>query len=101
VHPLVHSINPYGPVSGWGAGLRAQPYAKEYGLISDVPTVGSELPLLAGMSFVFEPNCVIGQHTINIGGTMIVGDDEPIELSPFTARLLRAGTRAQARSVAA
>lgn len=65
-----------------GAGLRAQPYAKECGLISDIPTVGTELPLLPGMSFVFEPNCVIGHHTINIGGTVIVGDDEPIELSP-------------------
>jgi len=90
VHPLVHSINPYGPVSGWGAGLRAQPYAEDYGLISDIPTVGSELPLLPGMSFVFEPNCVIGHHTINIGGTVIVGDDEPIELNPSTAKLLRA-----------
>jgi len=90
VHPLVHSINPYGPVCGWGAGLRAQPYASEYGLITDIPTVGTELPLLPGMSFVFEPNCVIGHHTINIGGTVIVGNDEPIELNPFTARLLRA-----------
>jgi Xaa-Pro aminopeptidase len=90
VHPLVHSINPYGPVSGWGAGLRAQPYAKDYRLISDIPTVGTELPLLPGMSFAFEPNCVIGHHTVNIGGTVIVGEDEAIELNPFTAKLLRA-----------
>jgi Xaa-Pro aminopeptidase len=90
VHPLVHTINPYGPVCGWGAGLRAQPYAQDYGLISDIPTVGTELPLLPGMSFAFEPNSVIGRHTINIGGTVIVGDDEAIELNPFTARLLRA-----------
>jgi hypothetical protein len=66
---------------GWGAGLRAQPYAREYGLISDIPTVGTELPLLPGMSFVFEPNCVIGHHTINIGGAVLVGNDEPIELT--------------------
>jgi hypothetical protein len=48
VHPLIDSINPYGPVSGWGAGLRAQPYAKEYALISDIPTVGTEQPLRPG-----------------------------------------------------
>jgi Xaa-Pro aminopeptidase len=90
VHPLVHLINPYGPVSGWGAGLRAQPYAKEYGLISDIPTVGTELPLLPGMSLAFEPNSVVGHHTVNIGGTVIVEDDAAIELNPFTAKLLRA-----------
>jgi hypothetical protein len=42
------------------------------------------------MSFAFEPNSVIGHHAVNIGGTVIVGDDEAIELNPFTAKLLPA-----------
>ncbi|MEU3216455.1 M24 family peptidase [Streptomyces sp. NPDC006971] len=90
VHPLVHLINPYGPVCGWGAGLRAQEYAQDYGLLAEIPTVGTEMPLLPGMSFSFEPNCVVGRHTVNLGGTVVVGESSPVELSPATARLLPA-----------
>jgi len=89
IHPLVHSLNPYGPVCGWGAGMRAYPGAQGYGLIAEIPTIGVELPLVPGMSFAFEPNCVIGDHTVNLGTTVVVGNDGPIELNPFTAQLLR------------
>jgi hypothetical protein len=46
--------------------------------------------LQKGMTFAFEPNCVFARRTANLGGTVVVGDDAPIELNPFTARLLHA-----------
>ncbi|NJP97738.1 M24 family metallopeptidase [Nonomuraea sp. FMUSA5-5] len=89
VHPLIHALNPFGPVCGWGAGMRARPEAVSYGLITEVPTIGAEVPLAPGMSFSLEPNCVVGDHTVNLGGTVVVGDHEPVEHNPFTARLLQ------------
>jgi Xaa-Pro aminopeptidase len=89
VHPLVHLLNPMGPVCGFGAGLRRVPEAGRYGRLFDVPTMGGELPLAPGMTFAFEPNAVIGEHLVNFGGTVVIGDDDPVELNPFTAQLLR------------
>jgi Xaa-Pro aminopeptidase len=89
VHPLVHTLNPMGPVCGFGAGLRRLPEAARYGRLFEVPTMGGELPLAPGMTFAFEPNAVIGDRLANLGGTVVIGEDEPIELNPFTAQLLR------------
>lgn len=90
VHPMVHSINPYGPVCGFGWGLRAYGPAQDYGELGEVPTIGGELPLAPGMTFAFEPSCVINGRMVNIGGTVIVSEDDPLELNPLTAQLLRA-----------
>jgi Xaa-Pro aminopeptidase len=90
VHPLIHSLNPMGPVCGFGAGLRQLPEAREYGRLFDVPTMGGELPLAPGMTFAFEPNAVVGGRLANLGGTVVIGDDDPIELNPLTATLLYA-----------
>jgi Xaa-Pro aminopeptidase len=90
VHPLIHSINPYGPVCGFGAGLESEPEAREYGPLFAVPTIGRELPLAPGMSFSWEPNAVVGGRVVNLGGTVVIGEDGAIELNPLTARLLRA-----------
>ncbi|MEV4000619.1 M24 family metallopeptidase [Actinomadura sp. NPDC049753] len=89
IHPLVHTLNPMGPVCGFGEGLRRMPEAANYGRLFDLPTMGGELPLAPGMTFAFEPNAVIGGHLTNIGGTVVIGEDAPIELNPFTAQLLR------------
>jgi Xaa-Pro aminopeptidase len=89
VHPMLHSLNPYGPVCGFGWGLKTFPPAKAYGELGEVPTVGAGLPLEPGMTFAFEPNCVINSHLVNLGGTVVVGNDKPIELNTFTAQLLR------------
>lgn len=32
-----------------------------------------------------------GRHLAHVGGTVIAGENEPIELSPYTAQILRAG----------
>ncbi|MGW0069468.1 M24 family metallopeptidase [Streptosporangium sandarakinum] len=92
VHPLVHLLNPMGPVCGFGAGLRRLPEAGRYGRLFDVPTMGGELPLAPGMTFAFEPNAVVGGRLANLGGTVVIGDDDPVELNPFTARLLRSAS---------
>jgi hypothetical protein len=63
--------------------------AQAYGELGVVPTFGGELPLVPGMTFAFEPSCVIGDHMVNVGGTLVVGEDGPIELNASTARLLR------------
>ncbi|MCG5214742.1 M24 family metallopeptidase [Streptosporangium soli] len=89
VHPLVHTLNPMGPVCGFGEGLRRLPEAEGYGRLFEVPTMGGELPLAPGMTFAFEPNAVIGGRLANLGGTVVIGQDDPIELNPFTAHLLR------------
>jgi Xaa-Pro aminopeptidase len=92
VHPLVHTLNPMGPVCGFGAGLRRVPEARDYGRLFELPTMGGELPLAPGMTFAFEPNAVIGDRLANLGGTVVIGDDDPIELNPFTAQLLRSNS---------
>jgi hypothetical protein len=40
--------------------------AKDYGLTADIPTVGTELPPLPGMSFSVAPSWVIGHQTVNL-----------------------------------
>jgi len=91
LHPLVHTLNPLGPVCGFGSGLKRVPEAREYGRLFELPTMGGELPLAPGMTLSFEPNAVVGGRVVNLGGTVVIGEDDPVELNPFTARLLRAG----------
>ncbi len=50
-----HSLNPYGAVCGFGAGLRTFAPAQDYGGLGEVPNIGFELPLAAGMTFAMEP----------------------------------------------
>lgn len=90
LHPLVHTLNPLGPVCGFGSGLKRVPEAREYGRLFELPTMGGELPLAPGMTLSFEPNAVVGGRVVNLGGTVVIGEDDPVELNPFTAQLLRA-----------
>ncbi|MFJ9367581.1 hypothetical protein ACIRRA_24600 [Nocardia sp. NPDC101769] len=86
---LVHGLNPYGTVSGFGHGMRELPEAAEYGLLAEVPTIGTDLPLAEGMAFAFEPNCVLNGRLANIGGTVVVGANGAVELNSLTTDLLR------------
>ena len=42
------------------------------------------------LSWAFEPRAVVSGRAVNLGGTVILGEDGPIELNPLTAQLLRA-----------
>jgi hypothetical protein len=57
VHPLIHSINPYGLICGFGEGFAGLPGPERYGRAGQVPTFGAEVELRAGMTFSFEPSC--------------------------------------------
>jgi Xaa-Pro aminopeptidase len=69
------------------AGSRqAHPLAR---VLSAPGPVGRELPLAPGMCCALGPSAVIAGRAVSLGGTVLVGEDDPIELSPFTARMLR------------
>lgn len=91
VHPLIHSINPYGPIGfGTAPGIEILPQAARYGNVGRLPNPGRDLVLQEGMCFAFEPNCAFGNHLANIGGTVIVGQDRGIELNANSTHLMRA-----------
>ncbi len=91
VHPLIHSINPYGPIGfGTAPGIEVLPQAKRYGNVGRLPNPGRDIVLQAGMCFAFEPNCAFGNHLANIGGTVVVGKDGGVELNENSTRLMRA-----------
>ena len=93
VHPVVHGLNPFGPVSGVPLAIGSLPEAENYHVHAEIPPIMHELILKEGMTFAFEPNCAFGRRTANIGGTVIVGNVGAIELTPFTAGLLNAGAK--------
>lgn len=51
--------------------------------------VGLELALTPGMSWAFEPSAVIGRRSVSLGGTVVISQDDPIELGSRAAQLLR------------
>jgi Xaa-Pro aminopeptidase len=89
--PSLHALNPMIVLSGFPADAPKRiPGAEVYPPEPDHPTIGADLELVPGMTFAMEPNYVIGQHLAYLGGTVIVGDPDPIELNPSTAKILRA-----------
>lgn len=91
VHPLIHSINPYGPIGfGTAPGIEVLPQASRYKHIERLPNPGRDLVLQQGMTFAFEPNCGFGYHLCNLGGTVIVGKTSGIELNFNSTQLMRA-----------
>lgn len=88
IHPFIHALNPFGPVSGC-VGPSRMPGAARYGRVGRIPTVMGEVILRPGMTFAVEANCVIGRHLANLGGTVLVGERGPIELNQICTRLMR------------
>jgi Metallopeptidase family M24 len=89
-HPLVHALTPLGPAGGCG-GPRQVPRAHCCGWPPGVSAIGDDLRLAPRMPWAFGPSVVIGSGVVTLGGTVVIADDGPIELNPFTARLLRVG----------
>jgi Xaa-Pro aminopeptidase len=89
VHPWLHGMDPFGTISGF-EGSPDLPGIDRYGRVGQVPLVGDDVVLRPGMVFAFEPNCAFGGHVVNLGGTVVVGDDGPIELNRVATRLMHA-----------
>ncbi|MGD8896443.1 MAG: M24 family metallopeptidase, partial [Acidobacteriota bacterium] len=89
VHPLVHSINPFGLI-GVGDEMARLPEVDDYGKVLRIPSVGLDTELRAGMAFALEPNCAIGKRVVNLGGTVLVGEDGGVELNSNSTQLMRA-----------
>ena len=89
--PQIHGLNPFGSLCRIPAGRAQIPEAVNY------PDFGGMAPLLGdmevepGMSFAFEPSCGFGRHLVTVGGTVILGQDGPIELNAYSSRMLRGG----------
>lgn len=89
VHPLVHSISPFGLI-GVGDRLADLPEVADYGKVLMIPSMGLDTVLEPGMVFAMEPNCALGRRVVNLGGTAIVGETAGIELNSNTTHLMRA-----------
>ena len=90
--PQIHSLNPLIALCGRPTKLEQIEGAERYCDVGTAPTILADMELEPGMTFAFEPSCAFGRHLVTIGGTVIVGKDEPIELNPFTAQLHRVST---------
>jgi Xaa-Pro aminopeptidase len=88
-HPLVRMLSAPGPAGGFGGGLGQLSQARRYGRLSPTPGFGGELPLAPGMCCALGPSAVVAGRAVSLGGTVVIGEDDPVELTPFTARLLR------------
>jgi Xaa-Pro aminopeptidase len=91
--PAIHGLNPLMALSRFPADVTRLAGAEAYPPAPDAPTLFGDWTLEPGMTFAFEPNYAFGRHLVYIGGTVIVGEDEPIELNSYTAQILRAGGR--------
>lgn len=89
--PQIHSLNPFGAMARYSSGYQLEGI-EDYPAVTSSPTRYADMELEPGMSFAFEPSCGFGRHIVTVGGTVVVGEADPIELSPHTAHLLRAPT---------
>ena len=89
LRPLIHGMNPFGSIGGYVGGLERIPGTERYHHLGFIPLVLGELELRPGMTFSVEPNCGLGLHQMTAGTTVVIGEDEPIELGTLTTRVLR------------
>lgn len=87
--PQVHSLNPILNICTAKIDLRRVGADEKYPCLWMLPTLEADMVLEPGMSFALEPCCIFGSHGVTIGGTVVVGQDAPIELNPYSAQLLR------------
>jgi Xaa-Pro aminopeptidase len=86
----VHSLNPGLSLGKGRADIGRLDGAAAYPPVHAHPAFMADLRLEPGMTFVLEPQYAFGRHLAHLGGTVIVGEGEAIELSPYTAEILRA-----------
>jgi Xaa-Pro aminopeptidase len=85
--PLVHSISPHFLLGRTRVNMDKVDLGVRYvGPAGDFRPV-RDVPLQAGMVLALEPNACIGDHRVNIGGTVIVTPDGCEELNQIPTRL--------------
>ncbi|MBI2829965.1 MAG: aminopeptidase P family protein [Chloroflexi bacterium] len=77
--PLIHSMNPHHCTGPTGVNVNRIPKWEAYPQFGTGRIRGGEVVLKPGMIFELEPNACLGTHRINIGGTVLVTENEPEE----------------------
>ncbi|MBI2830517.1 MAG: aminopeptidase P family protein [Chloroflexi bacterium] len=96
--PLIHSMNPMMCIGPTGVNMvERMPGAENYPGLGTSHIRGGEIVLEPGMVFQFEPNACIGRDRVNIGGTLIVTENEPEELHKLSTKMMVVGERRAAR----
>ncbi len=88
--PQIHGLNPYGAFCRIPGGRGQVPGVENYPDFAGMTPPLQDMELEPGMSFAFEPSCGLGRYLVTVGGTVIVGENGPIELNAYSSRLLRA-----------
>ncbi|MFH9964678.1 M24 family metallopeptidase [Streptomyces mirabilis] len=84
--PLVHSLTPAAFAGHIALNADQIPGQDSRRVFRTVEPI-SDLELVPGMAFAFEPNACTGQHRVNIGGTVVVGENGPDELNTVPCRM--------------
>ena len=88
--PQIHSLNPILAMCACDIDVAPMGEVGKYTSTKwSLPTRAADLVLQPGMSFALEPCCLFGSYGICIGGTVIVGENGPIELHPESAQVYR------------
>jgi Xaa-Pro aminopeptidase len=79
--PQIHTLNPFQIAGSAGGGLRQIPGMERYEAVSPVVAVSPEFVLRPGVTFAYQPNCSFGMTRANIGGTVVLTEEGPVELN--------------------
>ena len=85
--PLIHSLSPNFLVGHLRIGAERMPGHNAGHGIKPLPPFGGERVIKPGMIFELEPNACLGSWRINIGGTVIVGENGPEPLNELPTRM--------------
>jgi hypothetical protein len=85
--PNIHTL-PLQAAGEFGFAVEVEEM-EHYPGVGRAPTLRPELVLAERMCFAFEPNCVIGRHRVNLGGTVVLTDRGYRELNSLPNQLHR------------
>ncbi|WP_159107156.1 M24 family metallopeptidase [Azospirillum sp. B4] len=78
--PLVHTLTPTALVGRIGINIDKVPPLLQHDGLRPVPLL-NDIELAPGQVFALEPDACRDNHRINLGGTILIGDDGAIELN--------------------
>ncbi|MBZ9738326.1 M24 family metallopeptidase [Mesorhizobium sp. CO1-1-4] len=78
--PLVHTLTPTALVGRIGINIDKVPALLQHDGLRPVPLL-NDIVLAPGQVFALEPDASRDNHRVNLGGTILIGDDGAIELN--------------------